>query len=653
MISSGSATIAMAALAQVYNGDSRPVTATSIPAGLTVQIAYAGIMTAPTEAGSYAVTATISDSNYSGTSTGTLVVSPAAATVVLGGLNQTYDGMVKNASESTTPGGLAVALTYSGAPYAPTNAGSYAVVGTVTDPNYVGATTHTLTIANAAASVNLANLSQTYDGTPKSVSNTTTPAGLLVSVTYNGCANSPTNSGSYSVIGTIINANYAGGGTNTLVIGNGAATVLLTGLAQVFDGTPRPACASTTPAGLSVDLTYNGASAPPTNVDSYAVVGTIADSNYAGSSTNTLIVSEGTAAIIFSDLIQTYDGTGKWVTLTSAPGCLSIGCTYDGSSVYPINAGSYSVVAKITSSNWQGQATTSMVIAQATATIIMSGLGQTWNGTPRAVQATTAPAGLGVGITYDGRPLAPTSSGIFTVVGTITSPNYTGNVTNTLTVRPASPTLTLQNLSQVYDGASKNVTVVTMPAGLPVSVIYNGTATAPVNAGSYTVVATVTDTNYLSSVQGTLVIAKATAVVTLGDLTQAYNGSPKPVSSTTVPTGLPVSLTYNGVSTAPTNVGSYTIVATIVDPNYDGQTTNILSMYEPAGAMVLSWPMTTNTPVIYHSTDLQAWSVYAANVGPTNALVIPKESGAHFFKALLPDGTNGLPLTITPLFNMT
>jgi catalase (peroxidase I) len=41
-----------------------------------------------------------------------------------------------------------------------------------------------------------------------------------VNITYNGSASAPTNAGSYTVIGTITDANYQGSATNTLVINN-------------------------------------------------------------------------------------------------------------------------------------------------------------------------------------------------------------------------------------------------------------------------------------------------------------------------------------------------------------------------------------------------------------------------------------------------
>jgi fibronectin type 3 domain-containing protein len=69
-----------------------------------------------------------------------------------------------------------------------------------------------------AGTVTLGNLSQTYNGAAKSAAVTTTPTNLTVNITYNGSADAPTNVGSYTVIGTINDANYQGGATNTLVI---------------------------------------------------------------------------------------------------------------------------------------------------------------------------------------------------------------------------------------------------------------------------------------------------------------------------------------------------------------------------------------------------------------------------------------------------
>src|SRR5438093_2140651 len=150
--------------------------------------------------------------------------------------------------------------------------------------------------------------------------------------------------------------------------------------------------------------------------------------------------------------------------------------------------------------------------------------------------------------------------------------NYTApTATRTLTINKGTATLTLSNLTQGYDGSPKPVTVTTNPAGLSgVSVTYGGSSTVPTNVGSYSVVASLSNPNYTASnATGTLAITKGTATLTLSNLTQGYNGSPKPVTVTTTPPGLSgVSVTYNGSTTAPTNIGSYAVVASLNNANY-------------------------------------------------------------------------------------
>jgi len=104
-----------------------------------------------------------------------------------------------------------------------------------------------------AGTVTLSNLSQTYDGTAKSVTATTTPSGLTVNLTYNGSTNAPTNAGSYTVIGTINDANYQGSATNTLVINNATPPQLNLTLA----GTNLTVSWSQTNTGFAVQFCTN------------------------------------------------------------------------------------------------------------------------------------------------------------------------------------------------------------------------------------------------------------------------------------------------------------------------------------------------------------------------------------------------------------
>ncbi len=75
------ALVALADLAQTYNGTARPVSATTIPEGLSVVFTYNGQAGAPTNAGTYAVTGTVVDAVYQGSATGALVVARASQTI--------------------------------------------------------------------------------------------------------------------------------------------------------------------------------------------------------------------------------------------------------------------------------------------------------------------------------------------------------------------------------------------------------------------------------------------------------------------------------------------------------------------------------------------------------------------------------------------
>ena len=215
-------------------------------------------------------------------------------------------------------------------------------------------------------------------------------------------------------------------------------------------------------------------------------------------------------------------------------------------------------------------------------------------GTTFPVAATGGSSGNPVTITTDGTVCTGSGSGSATITmnsGTGTGYiyfNQAGNsnynpamqVTESVSAQKATATVTLGSLSQTYDGTPKSATATTTPAGLTVSFTYNGSGTAPINAGSYAVTGTVNTTNYQGSASGTMVIGKAAATITLDadTLNQTYSGAPEYVTATTNPLGLSYSVTYNGSYTAPSAVGSYTVVATITDTNYTGSASGTLTI---------------------------------------------------------------------------
>jgi len=356
----------------------------------------------------------------------------------------------------------------------------------------------------------------------------------------------------------------------TIVVNRASATVTIGNLSQEFDGTQKVLSATTSPVGISVAVTYNGLNSAPSEPGSYAVVAAVIDGNYQGTATGTLVISKKHVAVTLGNLSQTYDGTARAVSVTTNPAGKTVTVTYGGSSTAPTNAGSYAVVATVVDTNYQGTATGTLVIDKAVATVTLGNLSTTYDGTPKSASYTVNPSGKTVVVTYNDRMSAPTDAGIYSVVATVDDTNYAGVTYGTMTIAKASATVSLSALNFTYDGSAKPVTAATTPAGLPVTVTYKGSTAVPVNAGSYAVTATVNDTNYGGTATGTLVIAKATAGISLGKLLVSYDGSQKTPVVFTDPANKTVTLTYNGLSTAPTAIGSYAVVATIDDSNYQG-----------------------------------------------------------------------------------
>ncbi|WP_376696184.1 MBG domain-containing protein [Wenzhouxiangella sp. EGI_FJ10305] len=141
------------------------------------------------------------------------------AQVILSDLVQTYTGDPLDVTVTTDPEGLSYEVTYGGLSDAPTEAGSYAVVVTITSPYHGGSASETFTIEPAAATLALSNLDQAWDGGPNPVTVTPDPAEVSYSVTYDGASEAPTEVGEYDVVATITDDNYTGeDATGTLVV---------------------------------------------------------------------------------------------------------------------------------------------------------------------------------------------------------------------------------------------------------------------------------------------------------------------------------------------------------------------------------------------------------------------------------------------------
>jgi uncharacterized delta-60 repeat protein len=115
-------------------------------------------------------------------------------------------------------------------------------------------------------------------------------------------------------------------------------------------------------------------------------------------------------------------------------------------------------------------------------------------------------------------------------------------------------------------------------SALPVTYSANGQCAVMGNvvhltsAGSCTITASQagdTDYNPATPVSQSFKINKGLATIVFGNLTQFYDGNPKLATVSTTPANLNLTISYSPV-VSPTNLGSYSVFATVNDPNYDG-----------------------------------------------------------------------------------
>lgn len=146
--------------------------------------------------------------------------------------------------------------------------------------------------------------------------------------TFGTTATVSSNVGTYPINGsglTVTSPNYetvvaqAAGNATALTITKAFATMLISNTTQVFNGTPKTVTAVTTPSGLAVDFTYNGSATAPTAVGSYAVVGTINETNYQGTDNTTLAITNNTPTANAAST-STLEDTPKVITLSGDDG---------------------------------------------------------------------------------------------------------------------------------------------------------------------------------------------------------------------------------------------------------------------------------------------------------------------------------------------
>jgi len=208
------------------------------------------------------------------------------------------------------------------------------------------------------------------------------------------------------------------------------------------------------------------------------------------------------------------------------------------------------VLASLDNPNYRAtDATGTLVIKKAGQTIDFAKLAnKTYGDAAFGVSATGGAPGNAVtfaaqgNCTIAGTTVTITGAGACTITASQAgNNNYEAakNVAQSFDIAKAKATVTLSNLSHLYDGSPKAAAVQTVPANLNVVVTYQGSTTVPAAVGSYAVYAEINDANYQGSATATLTIAAWTP-----------KGFYAPVDMT-VPYATPVYNTTKGGNTNP------------------------------------------------------------------------------------------------------
>lgn len=614
---------------------------------------------------------------------GQLIVQKATPLVTVTGGTFTYNGQPHPAIVSATGVNNVVlsplTVLYNGASSLPVNAGSYPVTATFAgNQNYNPATNNqqSIIITQASQSIAFSPLSNKSYGDADFAVSATTSSGLPASFSASGqCSVSSntvhlTGAGSCTVTASQVgNVNYQAatpvGQTFTVSKANQAITFGAL-LAKTF-GEPDFTVSAKSNSNLVVSFsaagncTISGGLVHLTGAGSCTITASQAgNANYnpATDVSQSLTINKATALITLSNLLQTFDGTAKLATATTVPASLSVTLTYSQNNLVvasPINAGSYTVSATINDINYQGTASGTLVINKATPVI-------TWNNPTditygAALSSVQLNATANVTGTFTYTPVLGTKlhAGTHQTLSVNFTPTDTTNYnvasqSVSINVLKATQTITFGALGNKAFGDEPLNVSATASSGLAVSFqVVSGPATISGNSVTITGTGTVLiralqagDSDYLAAtpVDQSFEVTKSTASVTLTNLTQTYDGTPKSATALTNPSGLTVTLTYsqNGQSiSSPINAGSYNVSATITDANYQGSTSGILVINK--ALPVISW----NTPSnITYGTALSNAQLNASANVPGSFTYTPPAT------TVLNVGNHQLAVTFTP-----
>ncbi|MBI2517678.1 MAG: putative Ig domain-containing protein [Opitutae bacterium] len=344
----------------------------------------------------------------------------------------------------------------------------------------------------------------------------------------------------------------------TVKAGQSGVTVALGGLAPVYAGTPRLATVTTTPAGQTATITYDGGATAPTNAGTYAVFASVNNANYVGVGTGTMVIAKAPLTVqadnknrqegqLNPSLTVSYSGFVNGETasaLTAAPTATTTATSSSAAGAYPITVSGGSA----TNYSFTYQSGTLTVKANpvptiTSATVVSATEGAAFSykitatNSPTSYSATGLPAGLKVDGSTGDISGSPEAAGTFTVTLGATNPSGTGTTTLTLMVsnRPL-PVITSPSLAGGTAGMPFRFRITAtnsptsyaasgLPQGLAVESATGIISGTPAGAGDSTVTVSATNASGTGSASLGLSVENRYAVSTLSTILRSDGSS--------------------------------------------------------------------------------------------------------------------------------
>jgi hypothetical protein len=654
-VSPAPATLSLGGLAAAYDGAAQAVSVTTMPAGLTgVSVSYIQNLlpvAAPTTAGSYSVTATLNNPNYTAApATSTLTINPAPPPVTWANPADIVYGTPLGSAQLDATASIPGTFTYTPAAGTILGAGMNQTLSTTFTPidaNHYSTVTATATINVLPATPTLiwTAPSAIVYGTPLGPAQLDATASTAGTFTYRPAAGTVLSAGAGQMLSVGFTpddtTDYLSTTASVLLnVVQAPLTIAVNDAARVY-GQPNPDFTVSfsglvngdTPSDLAGALSFDTTATIASDVGAYDVnAGGLSSSNYSiRQIKGTLTITPADQTITWSNPADIVYGTALDDTQLDAsvsaggpasPGALS----YTPAAGTVLNAGDaqvLTVVAAATNDYNPASATVTLNIARATLSITWASPADIVYGMPlgpaQLGASVSSPDAAALVLTYSptAGTILPAGSGQTLTVSTAATPNdNAATATVMINVVPATPGLTWADPADIVYGTPLSPAQLDATAFIPGIFAYTPAAGTVLDAGPVqTLTATFTpadQADFQSVTITTLInVARASLVATASDVATSY-GAPMPALSGSV-SGLvnsdPMGVTFTTRATIGSPVGTYAIMPVLVDPNDRMSNYQIVLDYGKLTIAPAPLTVTANSARITQGQPLPAFTV--------------------------------------------